>query len=165
VGSEFWFELPRIVATQAPAENAMPERFTPQVQPDAARHILLYVEDDPANVMLVEQILEDHSHVRMLSARDANLGIAIARAHLPDVILMDINLPGITGIDAMNILHKDPATTRIPIIALSANAMRSDIDKGMDAGFFRYLTKPIRIAEFLTVLNDALEFAKTESPS
>jgi CheY-like chemotaxis protein len=96
----------------------------------------------------------------MLSARDANLGMALARAHLPDVILMDINLPSITGIDALTILHKDPATARIQIIALSANALRSDIEKGMEAGFFRYLTKPIKINEFLTVLNEALEFAK-----
>jgi signal transduction histidine kinase/CheY-like chemotaxis protein len=160
VGSEFWFELPRVVATHAPADNSMPEGLTPQAQPDAARRILLYVEDDPANLMLVEQILGDHLNVRMLSARDANLGIALARAHLPDVILMDINLPGITGIDALTILHKDPTTARIPIIALTANAMRSDIDKGMEAGFFRYLTKPIKINEFLTVLTDALEFAK-----
>ena len=164
-GSEFWFELPRIVDTHAPADNSMPEGLTPQAQPDAARRILLYVEDDLANLMLVEQILGDHVHMRMLSARDANLGIALARTHLPDVILMDINLPGISGIEALNILHKDPATARIPIIALSANAMRGDIDKGMEAGFFRYLTKPIKINEFLTVLNDALEFAKTESPS
>ena len=100
----------------------------------------------------------------MLSARDANLGITLARTHLPDVILMDINLPGISGIDAINILRKDPATARIPIIALSANAMRNDIDRGMEAGFFRYLTKPIKINELLTALADALELARTESP-
>jgi signal transduction histidine kinase/ActR/RegA family two-component response regulator len=160
VGSEFWFELPRVVATHAPAENTMSDGITPQTQPDIAQRIVLYVEDDQANLMLVEQILGDHLHVRMLGARDANLGIALARAHLPDVILMDINLPGITGIDALTILHRDPATARIPIIALSANAMRSDIEKGKEAGFFCYLTKPIKINEFVTVLNDALKFAK-----
>jgi signal transduction histidine kinase/CheY-like chemotaxis protein len=165
VGSEFWFELPRVVATYAPADNSMPECLTPQAQPDAARSILLYVEDDPANLMLVEQILRDHMHMRMLSARDANLGIALARAHLPDVILMDINLPGISGIEAMNILREDPATAHIPIIALSANAMRGDFDKGMEAGFFRYLTKPIKINEFLNALTDARDFVRTKSTS
>ncbi len=165
VGSEFWFELPRLVGTQT-SINTMSEGLTPQAQQDAAQCVLLYVEDDPANLMLVDQIIADHSrHIRMLSARDANLGIALARAHLPDVILMDITLPGISGIEAMKILRKDPATASIPIIALSANAMRSDIDKGMEAGFFRYLTKPIKINEFLTVLNDALEFVKPVSPS
>jgi signal transduction histidine kinase/CheY-like chemotaxis protein len=165
VGSEFWFELSRIAATSAPAENAIPEDLTRQAPSNAAPRILLCVEDDPANLMLISQIIEDHSDLRMLSARDANLGIALARTHLPDVILMDINLPGISGIDAINILRKDPATARIPIIALSANAMRNDIDRGMEAGFFRYLTKPIKINELLTALADALELAKTESPS
>jgi signal transduction histidine kinase/CheY-like chemotaxis protein len=166
VGSEFWFELPRVVATQAPAENTLPEGLTPQVQLDEVRRVLLYVEDDQANLMLVEQIIAEYSqHIQMLSARDAKLGIALARTHLPDLILMDISLPGISGIEAMSILRNDPVTARIPIIALSANAMRSDIDKAMEAGFFRYLTKPIKINEFLTVLTDALEFVRTESLS
>jgi CheY-like chemotaxis protein len=166
VGSEFWFELPRVAAAQAPAENAMHEGLTPQVQPDAVPRVLLYVEDDPANLMLVGQIIAEHAqHIRMLSARDANFGITLARTHLPDLILMDISLPGISGIEAMNILRKDPATAQIPVIALSANAMRSDIDRGMEAGFFRYLTKPIKINEFLAVLTEALKFARTESPS
>lgn len=92
----------------------------------------------------------------MLSAIDGNLGIALARAHLPDVILMDINLPGISGIQALEILREDPVTTRIPIIAISANAMPRDIEKGLEAGFFRYLTKPIKVAEFMDVLDMAL---------
>lgn len=166
VGSEFWFELPRVVATQAPAENTMPEGLPPQVQLDEVRRVLLYVEDDPANLMLVEQIISEYSqHIQMLSARDAKRGIALTRTHLPDLILMDISLPDRSGIEAMNILRKDPVTARIPVIALSANAMRSDIDKGMEAGFFRYLTKPIKINEFLTVLTDALDFVRTESLS
>ncbi len=161
VGSEFWFELTRITAKPT-IENTMSEDLTSDAQPDAALRLLLYVEDDPANLMLVEEIIADHSDARMLSARDANLGIALARVHFPDVILMDINLPGITGIDAMNILRKDPATASIPIIALSANAMRNDIDKAMEAGFFRYLTKPIKISEFLTALADAMEYSSSQ---
>ena len=72
---------------------------------------------------------------------------------------MDINLPGLSGIEALRILREDPATAHIPIIALSANAMPRDIQKGLDAGFFRYLTKPIRVAEFMETLDVALEFA------
>jgi CheY-like chemotaxis protein len=98
----------------------------------------------------------------MLSARDGHHGIALARTRLPEVILMDINLPDISGIEALKILRKDPATKHIPVLALSANAMQHDIERGLEAGFFRYLTKPIKVNEFLNALDDALEFSKTE---
>ena len=117
------------------------------------------MEDNPANLMLVEQIVAEHPHLHMLSARDGNLGVALARAHLPDVILMDINLPGISGIEAMHILRRDPATAHIPVLALSANAMLRDIEQGLEAGFFRYLTKPIKVNEFLIALDEALKFS------
>ncbi len=165
VGSEFWIELIRDFTPQRVAGHAMPAELALQaqrnIQRNAAPRTLLYVEDNPANLMLVEQIIEGHPHVRMLSARDGNLGIALARAHLPDVILMDINLPGINGIEALKILREGPETTHIPVIALSANAMLRDIEKGLEAGFFRYLTKPIKINEFMNALDDALKFAET----
>jgi signal transduction histidine kinase/ActR/RegA family two-component response regulator len=163
VGSEFWIELMRDVTPQLAAGNAMPAELAPQAQGDAALRTLLYVEDNPANLMLVEQIIEDHPHMRMLSARDGNLGIALARAHLPDVILMDINLPGISGFQVLKILREDPATAHIPVLAISANAMPRDIQKGLEAGFFRYLTKPIKVNEFMNALDMALELAKTVS--
>jgi CheY-like chemotaxis protein len=97
--------------------------------------------------------------MRLLSARDGNLGIQIARAHHPEVILMDINLPGISGIEALKILREDPETAHIPVVALSANAMPRDIEKGLQAGFFRYLTKPIKVNEFMNTLDEALEFS------
>ena len=101
--------------------------------------------------------------IRLLSARDGNRGIEIARASLPDVILMDINLPGISGIKALRLLAEDRATTHIPVIALSANAMPHDIERGLQAGFFRYLTKPIKVNEFMDTLDIALQFAATEA--
>ena len=104
----------------------------------------------------------EHPHISMFSARDGNHGVDLARAHRPDVILMDINLPGITGIEAMNILRKDHATMHIPIIALSANAMPQDIEKGQEAGFFSYLTKPIKINELMNALNNALAFVENQ---
>jgi CheY-like chemotaxis protein len=97
--------------------------------------------------------------MRLLSARDGNTGIELARANQPDVILMDINLPGISGIEALKLLREDPATAHIPVLALSANAMPRDIEKGLQAGFFRYLTKPIKVNEFMDTLEVALEFA------
>ena len=120
---------------------------------------LLYVEDNPANLKLIEQLIARRPDIRLLSARDGNLGIQLARAHQPEVILMDINLPGISGIEALKILREDPATAHIPVVALSANAMPRDIEKGLQAGFFRYLTKPIKVNEFMDTLEVALEFA------
>jgi CheY-like chemotaxis protein len=96
----------------------------------------------------------------MLSARDGRRGVSLAREHLPDVILMDINLPGISGFETLKILRNDPATAHIPVVALSANALLRDIEHGLAAGFFRYLTKPIKINEFLSALDDALKFSK-----
>jgi signal transduction histidine kinase/ActR/RegA family two-component response regulator len=165
VGSEFWIELIRDVTPQLAAGHAMPEKLAPQAQSDAAQRTLLYVEDNPANLMLVEQIVEGYSHIRMLSAHDGHLGIELAREHLPDVILMDINLPGISGIQALKILREDPATAHIPVLAISANAMPRDIEKGLAAGFFRYLTKPIKVKEFMEALDMAMELAKTDLSS
>ena len=127
------------------------------------RHTILYVEDNPANLMLVEDIIEARTDLILLTARDGYSGIEIARSTLPDLILMDINLPGINGTDALKILAKDPLTSHIPVIALSANAIPRDVEKGLAAGFFRYLTKPIKIHEFIETLDQALHL-ETEQP-
>ena len=113
--------------------------------------------------MLVEDLIARRSDIRLLTARDGNRGIEIARASRPDVILMDINLPGISGIKALRILAEDPTTAHIPVVALSANAIPHDIGKGLEAGFFRYLTKPIKVNEFMDTLDAALKFAKAQS--
>ncbi len=91
---------------------------------------------------------------------NGTLGIELARATQPQVILMDINLPGISGIEALKILREDPATAHIPVVALSAKAMPRDIANGLELGFFRYLTKPIKVKEFMDTLNATLEFAE-----
>jgi signal transduction histidine kinase/CheY-like chemotaxis protein len=165
VGSEFQIELIRDRTPRLAAGNTMPTgRTSPdQKNVEPALRTLLYVEDNPANLLLVEQIIVGQPRVRMLSARDGNVGVAFARAHLPDVILMDINLPGISGVEALQILRSDPATRHIPIIALTANAMLRDIKNGLEAGFFRYLTKPIKINEFLNALDDALKLSDPAS--
>jgi CheY-like chemotaxis protein len=125
---------------------------------------LLYVEDNPANMELVEKLIKSRRPgIRLLCARDGNEGIRLARAHQPDVILMDINLPGMNGIEALRILRQDPLTAPIPVLALSANAMPRDIKKGLDEGFFRYLTKPIKVKALLETLDEALEFGVLEN--
>jgi CheY-like chemotaxis protein len=90
-------------------------------------------------------------------------GVSLARLHLPDIILMDINLPGISGLQALKLLREDPLTRSIPVVALSANAMPRDIDRGLEAGFFRYLTKPIKITEFMLALDQSLELAQVQA--
>ena len=124
---------------------------------------VLYVEDNPAYQMLVADLLARRLDLRLLSAKDGNTGINIARACLPDVILMDINLPGMSGTEALMILAKDPATAHIPVLAISANAMPRDIEKGLQAGFFRYISKPVKIDELLDALDDALTFSQKTS--
>ena len=134
--------------------------------PEAASQplTLLYVEDNPVNLMLIEDVIAHRPDVRLLSARDGKRGIEIARAARPDVILMDINLPGISGITTLRFLRADPRTAHIPVIALSANAAPRDVARGAAAGFFRYLTKPINVNEFLKTLDVALQFAQSNTP-
>jgi CheY-like chemotaxis protein len=160
VGSVFWIELNLSVEVRNPIANLAP---TPLARvPGAAtapRRTLLYVEDNPANLMLVEDIVTRRPDIRLLSARDGPGGIAMARSALPDVILMDIHLPGISGIEALRILREDPLTAGIPVVALSANAGARDRSRGIEAGFLDYLTKPINVTEFLDALDKAFKSA------
>jgi CheY-like chemotaxis protein len=133
-----------------------------QVQHGAPLRTLLYVEDNTVHLKLVEQLIARRPDMRLLSALNGNIGIEMARASLPDVILMDITLPGISGIQALKILHEDPVTAHIPVLAVSANAMPGDIKKGLEAGFFHYLTKPIHLNEFLEAVDVALTFAQAK---
>jgi PAS domain S-box-containing protein len=162
IGTEFWVEFPTALApafteTAAP----LPALAAPAAAPafEARQRTLLYVEDNPANMELVEQLIARRTDLKLLTAINGHLGIVLARACQPDVILMDINLPGLSGFGALKILLNDPTTAHIPVLALSANAVPRDIQKGMEAGFFRYLTKPIKVTEFMDALDVALNFA------
>ncbi|MFZ4775398.1 MAG: ATP-binding protein, partial [Terrimicrobiaceae bacterium] len=159
-GSVFWIELNSDRNAHAASVEDAHATVT-ELSPQAALrpHLLLYVEDNPANLKLIEQLIARRHDLRLLMAQNGKDGITLARGYLPDVILMDINLPGISGIETMKLLRLDPSTAHIPIIALSANAMPSDVEKGLEAGFFRYLTKPIRVNEFLETLDEVMEFA------
>ena len=164
-GSVFWFELSAAAAPNLVVAPAEPQAvIQTQVQHGAPLRTLLYVEDNPANLKFIEQLIARRPDMRLLSAVDGNLGIELARANLPDVILMDINLIGMSGIQALKILREDTLTAHIPVIAISANAMPRDIKKGLEAGFFRYLTKPIKINDFINALDLALEFAEKNLP-
>ena len=164
VGSVFWFELNSADAPELAVEEAEPTApAKSQIQSGTRLRTLLYVEDNPANMKLVEQLVARRPDMSLLTAVDGNSGIEIARVSQPDLMLMDINLPDISGFEALEILRSDPATAHIPVVAISANAMPLDVKRGLRAGFFRYITKPIKVNEFMETLDVALEFAGKES--
>ena len=164
VGSTFWIDLSLTTAPELAVQDAEHAALArPGLHDGTPRRTLLYVEDNPANLELVEQIIARRPELRLLSAADGDLGIEFARMHQPAVILMDINLPGISGIEAMKILRADPSTAHIPIIAISANAVPRDIEKGLEAGFFSYVTKPIKVGQFMDALDVALIFSQSAS--
>ena len=169
-GSDFWFELPLALARldgdaglegaqpwQAP-EDAQALPLVPLVHM-ASGHTVLHVDDNPANIELVEELLAHRPAHRLLTASHGALGFEFARAHRPAVILMDISLPCTYSTEALEMLQADPLTACIPVIALSANAMPHEIQHGLQAGFFRYVTKPIRLNAFLEALDAALLLA------
>lgn len=164
LGSVFWIELSLTTAPLLAIRDAERAALTRPPVPDGTPlRTLLYVEDNPANLELVEQLIARRPDLHLLSAADGNIGIEFARVYQPEVILMDINLPGISGVEALHILRADPSTAHIPVIALSANAVPRDIEKGLEAGFFNYLTKPIKVNQFMDALDVALKLPKPAS--
>jgi len=156
VGSVFWIEL-AVAGPDGMLPAAAPAAPSAPVLADGAAparpHTVLYIEDNPANLKLVQEIVRFRSDLRLVSAPDGHFGLSLARSQKPDIILMDLNLPGLSGLDVLAQLRRDPETARIPAIAVSANAMRADIDRALGAGFEHYLTKPIDIGQF----NDAID--------
>ena len=127
------------------------------------QHTLLHVDDDRQNRKLIEQIVARRADLHLLTAEDARSGLELARARRPGVILMDINLPDMSGFKALEVLRSNPATARTPVIALSGNATPLNIASGLEVGFFRYLTKPLDLAEFADALDAALKIADKRS--
>jgi CheY-like chemotaxis protein len=122
---------------------------------------VLCVEDNPANLALVEQLIARRRDLKSLTAISGHIGILLAKEFQPDAILTDINLPDINGFEMLKILCSDPTTAHIPVIALSSDAYPRQIEKGLKAGFFLYLTKPFKINELMNALDAALLFGAT----
>ena len=157
VGSTFWIDLKVTTPINHHEVSIDPTMSLPAPRiGDSRSRTLLCVEDNPDNLLLVEELISRCPDIRLVSVRDGQSGVDLARSMLPDAILMDINLPGINGVEALRILSLDSSTARIPIIALSANAGPRDIARGLEAGFFRYLTKPIKVKEFISTIDLAL---------
>ncbi|CAH1386940.1 PAS domain S-box protein [Candidatus Nitrotoga sp. M5] len=163
VGSVFWIKLmssvsptivPSVQSKLIASDSATAKNFISQRK-------LLYVEDNQANLKFVEQLVEINSDIHLFSSADGHLSVELAREIQPAVILMDIKLPDISGIEVLKLLRQDELTAHIPVIALSANAHPRDVKDGLTAGFFRYVTKPIKVKEFLNILNEAFEYAES----
>ena len=153
VGSTFWVDLPiAATKTRLRKRQAIGERPV-QAPRETLQQLVLYVEDNPANVELMEEIVSQFDNTELLTARDGESAVAIAVERRPDLILMDINLPGIDGYEALRRLQKHRNTRDIPVMALTAAAMPADVRKGLDAGFVKYLTKPIDLSEVYEILS------------
>jgi signal transduction histidine kinase/CheY-like chemotaxis protein len=148
-GSLFWIELPVAqVHERRRSRGVLPQTEAPVLSIAGMQRSLLYIEDNPANVLVMEELARRMS-VRFIAAEDAERGIRLAAQELPDLIVMDINLPGMDGYEALARLRQDPATQHIPIMALSANAMDRDVMRGLEAGFIRYETKPYEVEDMI----------------
>jgi len=159
IGSVFWFELNSVPEPQISLKEEEAAVGYVVVPRSEQSYSVLCVEDNQANLKLIELIIARRPDLRLLTAVNGTSGVELARTAQPDVILMDINLPDINGFEALRILRSDPRTANIPVIALTANAMTRDIQRGLQAGFFLYITKPINVNAFMEALNEALVFA------
>ena len=120
------------------------------------RRLVLYVEDNPANVTFMRDLVSTFENIELLTAPTAEMGVELARERRPEVIIMDINLPGMSGLDALHALRAASETREIPVIALTAAASERDKQRGKQAGFYRYLTKPVNVDEFVSALEGLL---------
>jgi hypothetical protein len=152
-GTTFWFELPQ---AEAPAERAPEVGSTASVKGTGRSGTVLYIEDNLSNFRLIERALERLGEVRLLPAMLGQLGLDLAREHRPDVILLDLHLPDITGEEVLARLVAEPATRRIPVVVLSADASSSQADRLLASGARAYLTKPIDVRAFLDLVGELL---------
>ncbi|WP_083928401.1 hybrid sensor histidine kinase/response regulator [Marinobacterium rhizophilum] len=154
-GSCFWIELPKVPGTNSgEAENAAALQQERHGLPQPDQHLVLYIEDNPANIRLVSQIMAKRPHVRLLTAHEPELGLELAAAHVPELILLDINMPRLNGYQVLERLRADQALRNIPVVALTASAMPQDIARGEQAGFDDYLTKPLNITRLLALVDE-----------
>jgi CheY-like chemotaxis protein len=156
VGTEFWIDLPlcsewnQSLLSNKPLDG---HDLPAQLQLKRPKKIL-YIEDNPSNIRLLRQVFARYPLINLDVAEEAFLGIYKARSLQPDLIILDINLPGMDGYETLSVLKHDSITNNIPVVGLSANAMPYDIDRGRKSGFYEYLTKPLDINLLIHVLNE-----------
>ncbi|MGB0669968.1 MAG: PAS domain S-box protein, partial [Rhodospirillales bacterium] len=154
-GSRFWIDLPLSEGARfGDSDDTIESKEIAQAI--TQQRLMLYVEDNPANLSLMEDIVHELPELRMIATHTAEFGIELARARKPDVIILDISLPGMDGFEAFDILKKDPMTADIPVVALSADAAPARIAAAREAGFVEYLTKPLDLRRLIGTLRKAL---------
>lgn len=164
-GSTFWISLPIADGAADAACSAVPASEAAMQQPVALHQFdILYIEDNPANMRLVERILALRTDTRLFKAATPRLGLELAQARLPALILLDINLPEMDGFEVLRCLRENPLTRGIPVIGISANAMLKDVERARAAGFDDYLTKPLDIGQFLSVVERNLDSLSKPEP-
>ncbi len=159
-GTSFFVDFPIYSDSITISSEAVLEPDNPMFFGEKNQYVILYIEDNFLNLTLVERLLSDFSNIQLISAAEAKSGIQMALSRIPDLILMDINLPGMSGIEAMRILQDNPDVSQIPVIAISANAMKQDIDRAMREGFKQYISKPIDTANFVSIIEKHLRSPK-----
>jgi PAS domain S-box-containing protein len=155
-GSEFWIEVPLAQASSAGDQMTPREVTRTTLASTTERHLVVYIEDNPSNIAFMKDLVEDLPSVELVTAPTAEIGIELVRARQPRVVIMDINLPGMSGFDAVKQLRAWPETQHIPIIGLSAAALLKDTSRAKETGFYRYLTKPVKVAELTATLEELL---------
>jgi PAS domain S-box-containing protein len=164
-GCTFWVELAETEPLAAPFALATSDASTvaggmlPTGKPGC--HTLLYIEDNPANLRLMQQVLAPRTDIHLLSTGEPLTGLELARGASPDLIMLDINLPGMNGFEVLKQLQAQADTCNIPVLAITANAMPEDIERGLAAGFLAYLTKPLDLVRLQTEIDRLLAYAKT----
>jgi len=153
-GSLFWIELAETASPDARA--ALATTLPPAAEARRLRGTILYVEDNPSNLRLVERVLAEQTAVRFIPAMQGRLGLSLAREHRPDLILVDLHLPDISGEDVLREVKNDPLLARTSVIVLSADATPGQVRRMMAAGACAYLTKPLDVRELLTHIDGAL---------
>jgi PAS domain S-box-containing protein len=157
-GSEFWIELPAHLDEAACEPSTTGRAAVPsRLATGERRHTIVYVEDNPSNIAFMRELVEDLPSVELLTAPTAEIGLELIRGRLPKVVIMDINLPGMSGFEAVKRLREWPETRDIPVIGLSAAALARDTARAREAGFHRYLTKPVKVDELTETLERLLE--------
>ncbi len=157
-GSTFWIELPAAPPGEAGGiDQASAGQAARASAPQTPQRTVLCVEDNPASLRLIEQVLADRLNVRVLGAHLPQLGLELAARHRPELILLDINLPDMDGYEVLRRLRAAEATRDIPVIAVSANAWEGDIGRGREAGFADYFTKPLDIPRLLAAAGQLLQ--------
>ena len=156
-GSKFWIDLPLIKKLEMSAPDQIQRKPNKVSCAPARHHTVLYVEDNPSNLSLMEGIIDCIPNVELISAHTAEIGIAMAENQNPDLILLDINLPGMSGLDALTQLRGNEKTKQVPVFAVSADAMPDSVEHGLQSGFDEYLTKPIQVPNFLEILEKTFD--------